>query len=47
MDEQSQGWNTIESDPAVFTQLLADLGVKEVKVEEVVQLDSTFLRSLE
>ncbi|GJQ10082.1 hypothetical protein GpartN1_g1873.t1 [Galdieria partita] len=41
------GWNTIESDPAVFTQLLEDLGVKDVKVEEVVQLDATFLRSLE
>ncbi|EME30152.1 ubiquitin carboxyl-terminal hydrolase L5 [Galdieria sulphuraria] len=41
------GWNTIESDPAVFTQLLEDLGVKDVKVEEVLQLDAAFLRSLE
>lgn len=41
------GWNTIESDPAVFTQLLEDLGVRNVKVEEVVQLDASFLRSLE
>eukprot|EP00871_Galdieria_phlegrea_P003542 jgi/Galph1/4189/GphlegSOOS_G2870.1 len=49
IDDQMEksGWNTIESDPAIFTQLLVDLSVKDVQVEEVFQLDATFLQQLQ
>jgi len=42
----SGGWNTIESDAGVFTFLLDNLGVKDVQFEELIALDSSFLRQL-
>ncbi|RDW83348.1 ubiquitin carboxyl-terminal hydrolase-1 [Coleophoma crateriformis] len=42
----SGGWNTIESDAGVFTFLLDNLGAKDVQFEELIALDSSYLRQL-
>ncbi|KAI8805075.1 ubiquitin carboxyl-terminal hydrolase [Cladochytrium replicatum] len=45
-NELPQPWQLLESDPAIFTCLLRDLGVEGGQVEEVVSLDEEMLRDL-
>lgn len=42
----STGWCTIESDPAVFSALISDLGATGLDVEEIYDLDPRSLDDL-
>lgn len=42
----SSGWNTIVSEPGVFTKLVSNLGVKNIQIDELFSIDSYSLREL-
>jgi ubiquitin carboxyl-terminal hydrolase L5 len=46
-ESDSNSWSLLESDPGLFSELLNDLGVKNVDVEEVWSLDDLILKSEE
>jgi len=43
----SEGWSLTESDPAIFTSLLQELGVRGLEVSELYSLDAALLASLQ
>lgn len=43
----SEGWSLTESDPAIFTSLLQELGVRGLEVSELYSLDAALLESLQ
>ncbi|PKK53757.1 hypothetical protein CI102_1778 [Trichoderma harzianum] len=44
--EEWEGWVELESEPAFFNTILQDLGVKDVKVQELFSIDQSWLDTL-